>query len=321
MCTNVYVSSNEPSGFSHGSFPQDRGGEEDRGGEAQLIATADQDMADAESPIPEEGKGEEDAGGGGKVVQSEWKPCKVCKNPVKDKWPRCPGCKTTNRPALPSPLAPIDSAVTTTYADVVVRETAAGVEPRMSPLSQPPLEEKIARTIAEKAGFSLTCSKCKAPVKANWPRCPSCKTPVNQPQSTTDSVQHDKPKEGWVQAPEQTDAMGAPCAHCSAPMKASWARCPGCKTPVAGEETPLHLRPVHTIDCRRRPKKTKFQSLITGSELQAGRSRPVVRPLHSQDPSQLGEPRQKAPCLLRSKRSSRPRELLWASRASAGSAM
>jgi hypothetical protein len=176
------------------------------------------------------------------VVQTEWKPCKVCKSPVKDKWPRCPGCKAPNRPALPLPLAPIEPAVTNSSADVVSGKSPTGSGPRMSSLSPPRLEEKIAATIAEKAGFSLTCSKCKAPVKASWPRCPSCKTPVNQPQSTTDSIQHEKSKEGWVQAQVQADAMGEPCVNCSAPMKASWARCPGCE-----EAPPPHPSPPCTL--------------------------------------------------------------------------
>ena len=116
----------------------------------------------------------------------------------------------------------------------------------------------------------IYCHSCKAPMKANWERCPGCKTPapldsstmsvaVHQNKRTPEPNQPSKLISNTQESPQQgqhsgtkagADTLLVPgsaeklqqqrhslgfsltCANCNAPIKPAWPRCPSCRTPV-----------------------------------------------------------------------------------------
>uniref|UniRef100_A0A7S0HN08 EGF-like domain-containing protein n=1 Tax=Hanusia phi TaxID=3032 RepID=A0A7S0HN08_9CRYP len=103
----------------------------------------------------------------------------------------------------------------------------------------------------------INCSACNNPVKSTWPRCPNCRTDIAQaprpegsdlvatlgydhPEISEAAAGVDSASALSAQTLVEQQGFGGICHQCSAPVKLSWPRCPGCKAKI--------LRPGETVE-------------------------------------------------------------------------
>ncbi|EKX42758.1 hypothetical protein GUITHDRAFT_140920 [Guillardia theta CCMP2712] len=95
----------------------------------------------------------------------------------------------------------------------------------------------------------INCSACNNPVKSTWPRCPNCRTDIAQaprpegrdlvatlgydhPEISEAAAGVDSVSAVSAQTLVEQQGFGGICHQCSAPVKLSWPRCPGCKAKI-----------------------------------------------------------------------------------------
>jgi hypothetical protein len=173
---------------------------------------------------------------------------------VKSQWPRCPSCKTSIDTATQRPLALESSAVPADQNQPGRRMTLLKLQPLPGSLARnvpsqsrfDPLPQNLSSPDAQCRSFSLAGVPRPPPLHGrNMPvtQFSSRSSPAARPRTTGS-----EPAWEELEGSHLSTALGAPlgvqvteitfCSNCKAPMKRTWDRCPGCKTPATASLAP-----------------------------------------------------------------------------------
>lgn len=170
-------------------------------------------------------------------MQPGWSSCKGCGNPVKESWPRCPGCKTQ----VSATSAAAATSKSMALAKTDFQECRGCSNPVKSTWSRCPTCQTslggTARSVAPSAAPKIppgwaACPSCQKPVKSTWVRCPGCQRPGSTAVVAPSAVPQPTPNPSVASAaPLQPGWKG--CPSCKKPVRDAWPRCPA---PIKGAD-------------------------------------------------------------------------------------